>query len=140
MIAGIRDYNPSFYQEYNEWTQSADFVSYNGHSGLGANIRALARLGTFVEGQYQLYFINGCDTFAYIDSALADAHATVNPGFAGTKFFDLITNSMPAYFTDMAPSTITIIKALRDSKLTYRQILAKLPKVQRAVVSGEEDN
>lgn len=140
LIPGIRAYNPEFSVQYNQHTQTADLVAYNGHSGLGANIRALARLGTFVKGQYQIYFVNGCDTFAYLDKALTKAHEVVNPGENGTKYLDLIMNAMPAYFHHMSLSTLHLTKSLLEAKLNYRQILSGVPQVQRAVVSGEEDN
>lgn len=140
LIPGILYYNPEFSSQYNIHTQKADLVAYNGHSGLGANIRALARLGTFSKGQYQIYFINGCDTFAYLDKALTLTHELVNPGEMGTKYLDLITNAMPAFFHHMSLSTLHLTKSLLESKLNYRQILTDIPQIQRAVVSGEEDN
>ena len=46
--------------------------------------------------------MNGCDTYAYIDSALADAHSEVNPDDPdGTKYLDIVANAMPSLFISM---------------------------------------
>lgn len=140
LIDGILSTDDAFRKRYNERTKTSDLVSYNGHSGLGANIRALARLGTFVQGQYQLFFVNGCDTFAYVDNALRDAHAAVNPGYGPSKFFDIITNAMPSYFRSNADNNVALIQAFLGRSKTYRQIMSGFDRVQRAVVTGEEDN
>jgi hypothetical protein len=140
LIDGILSTDDAFKKRYNERTKISDLVSYNGHSGLGANIRALARLGSFVQGQYQLFFVNGCDTFAYVDNALRDAHAAVNPGYGPSKFFDIITNAMPSYFHSNADNNLALIQAFLGRSKTYRQILSGFDRVQRAVVTGEEDN
>ena len=70
LVDGIRSVDADFITTYNERTKRSDFISYSGHSGLGANIRALARMGEFVAGQYQVFLVNGCDTFAYVDDAI----------------------------------------------------------------------
>ncbi len=140
LIDGILSVDESFKKRYNERTRISDFVSYNGHSGLGANIRALARMGSFQQGQYQLFFVNGCDTFAYVDNALRDAHAAVNPGYGPSKFFDIITNAMPSYFRSNADNNVAMMQAFLGRSKTYRQILSGFDRTQRAVVTGEEDN
>jgi hypothetical protein len=140
LIDGILSTGDAFKKRYNERTKISDLVSYNGHSGLGANIRALARMGTFVQGQYQLFFVNGCDTFAYVDNALRDAHAAVNPGYGPSKFFDIITNAMPSYFRANADNNVAMMQAFLGRSKTYRQILSGFDRSQRAVVTGEEDN
>jgi hypothetical protein len=140
LIDGILSSDEAFKKRYNERTKISDLVSYNGHSGLGANIRALARMGSFQQGQYQLFFVNGCDTFAYVDNALRDAHAAVNPGFGPSKFFDIITNAMPSYFRSNADNNVALMQAFLGRSKTYRQILSGFDRTQRAVVTGEEDN
>ncbi len=140
LVEGIREVGEEFITEYNERTKISDLVTYSGHSGLGANIRALANMGSFQKGQYQIYLVNGCDTFAYVDKALENAHQLANPDFAGTKFFDIITNAMPSYFHANPRSNMTLVDALVEGTKTYREILAGFDEAQRAVVTGEEDN
>jgi len=140
LIEGIRVAGSEFIQKYNERTLNSDYISYSGHSGLGANIRALARMGEFAQDQYQIFLVNGCDTFAYVDDALRNSHASVNPGFGKDKFVDVITNAMPSYFHMNKRSNMTIINALVEQKKTYKQILSGFDVNQRAVVTGEQDN
>ncbi len=142
LITGIRQVygNSDFIEKYNERTKVSDFISYSGHSGLGANIRMLAKMGTFLPDQYQIFLINGCDTFAYVDNALAKAHQLVNPDFGPNKYLDIITNAMPSYFYSNARSNISVITALFEQKKSYQEILANFEYVQRAAVTGEEDN
>lgn len=140
LVDGIRTVNADFRAKYNERTKISDFVSYSGHSGLGANIRAMTRMGQFVQGQYQIFLVNGCDTFAYVEGSLRQAHADVNPGFGPDKFFDIITNAMPSYFHMNSTSNLSLIRGLVGQTKTYRQILQGFDQNQRAAVTGEQDN
>ena len=143
LIDGIRSVSSNFSTTYATLTLNADFIAYNGHAGLGANIRALARMGNWKTGQYASMLINGCDTYAYVDSALFDAHAAVNSDDPqGTKYLDLIMNAMPAYFHELADENMVMLKALANynAPKTYEQILRDFDDIQVALVSGEEDN
>lgn len=135
--------NAAFDKRYAELTKNADVISYNGHAGLGANVNALAGKGTVVKDQYTISFMNGCDTFAYLDDKLAKRFAAVNPGDAtGTKHLDSLVNAMPAYFSSMPTAALSLLDALahpNDPK-TYEQIFAKVDKAQVVVATGEEDN
>jgi hypothetical protein len=66
---------PVFEDRYNELSTDADVIVYNGHAGLGQNVRKLATMGRFKSGKYQIFYMNGCDTFAYVDGSLAEAQA-----------------------------------------------------------------
>jgi len=87
LVAQISSPSAEFVTTYNRLTRKSDFIAYSGHSGLGGNIRALARMGQFEPNQYQIFLINGCDTFAYVDHSLRDAHAAANPQFGPYKCF-----------------------------------------------------
>jgi len=50
--------------------------------------------------------MNGCDTFAYVDDSLSNAHRAVNPDdTTGFKYMDMVNNSMPAFFASMSGAT-----------------------------------
>jgi hypothetical protein len=134
---------PAFRARYEALSTRADYIVYNGHAGLGSNVRALARNGKWVAGQYTVVFINGCDTFAYIDSALNDAHKAVNPDdTTGYKYIDIVTNAMPSFFSSMSGATMSLYRGLIDqaNPKTYEQIFAGVDRSQVILVSGEQDN
>ncbi|MFO0554239.1 MAG: hypothetical protein U0271_38015 [Polyangiaceae bacterium] len=134
---------PTFDARYGELTKTADVITYNGHAGLGANVRALASKGQFTKGRYSVFFFNGCDTFAYLDDKLSGRFATLNPDDAkGTKYLDVVTNLMPAYFSSMPTASLAIVGALAhpNAPRTYQQIFSGIDSQQVVVVTGEEDN
>lgn len=143
LVDSIRETNAAFDARYATLTETADMISYAGHSGLGANVRALARKGRWVAGQYVVVLMNGCDSYAYVDKALWSAHAAVNPGdTTGTKHVDILMNAMPAFFSSNASNVRTLIESLlnRDTPKTYEQIFGGFDSSQVVLVSGEEDN
>lgn len=143
MIDNVRTAGPAFDSRYEALSGKADLIAYNGHAGLGANIRALANKGRWESGQYAMVFMNGCDTYAYVDSALFDAHAAVNSNDPeGTKHLDLITNAMPSFFRNMSESTMVFIRGLIrvEEPRTYEQIFRDISSSQVVLVSGEQDN
>ncbi len=153
LVDSIRNTSRDFDMRYEALTERADFVAYNGHAGLGANVRALANKGRWVRGQYAIVFINGCDTYTYISEALNDAHANVNrpedpnaehPDPHGTLHLDTVTNAMPAYFASMSGGSVAFIHAFigytNSSPKTYEQIFGDIDDDQVVIVSGEQDN
>src|SRR5262249_26321342 len=124
-------------------TPGADMILYNGHAGLGANVRALQQKGQFFPGTYQIVMMNGCDTFAYVDDTMQKTRALLNPSDpTGSKYLDVIANAMPAYFNSLPDTAMALIRALADlsSPMSYDQILAEIDPAQVVVVTGEEDN
>jgi len=133
----------AFDARYAELTPGADVILYNGHAGLGANVRALSQKGKFFPGKYQIVFMNGCDTFAYQDNALATVRAALNPDDpTGTKYMDTIANAMPAYFNDMSDASMALISALANpaAPKSYGAIFRSVSTAQVVVATGEEDN
>jgi hypothetical protein len=134
---------PAFRARYENLSTRADFIIYNGHAGLGVNVRALASAGKWVPGQYVVVQMNGCDTFAYIDDALFRAHKTINPDdTTGFKYIDIINNAMPAFFHDLSNTTMATFRGLVDhaNPKTYEQIFRNVASAQVVLVSGEQDN
>ena len=143
LVDNIRTAGPKFDERYEALSTHADLITYNGHAGLGANIRALARKGHWVAEQYVIVFMNGCDTYAYVDAALWDAHADVNEDDpTGTKYTDIISNAMPSMFRSMPRATMALVRGLMDHEapVTYEQMFERMDRSQVVLVSGEEDN
>ncbi|MDB4952644.1 MAG: hypothetical protein JWO36_213, partial [Myxococcales bacterium] len=134
---------PAFRTRYETLSTRADFIVYNGHAGLGSNIRALASAGKWVAGQYVVVFMNGCDTFAYVDGSLSSAHKALNSDdTTGFKYIDIVNNGMPAFFASMAGATMSMFRGLLayDNPKTYEQIFATVDSSQIVMVTGEQDN
>jgi hypothetical protein len=133
----------SFDARFAELTPGADLVLYDGHAGLGVNLRALTGKARFFPGKYQLFFLNGCDSFAYEDDSLTTARAALNADDrAGTKYLDMMLNAMPAYFSSMPGASMALIQALLhdEAPKTYDTIFKGIDTAQNVVVVGEEDN
>ncbi|HQY63732.1 MAG: hypothetical protein IPQ09_26550 [Myxococcales bacterium] len=143
LVDNVRTADARFNERYNALSTDADLIVYGGHAGLGQNVRALAQKGTWKAGKYVIVFMNGCDTFAYVDGSLAQTRARINPDDpTGTKYMEFVTNALPAFFSEMPNSALTMIKGLlrHDSPMTYEQIFTGIDDSQVVVVTGEEDN
>ncbi len=133
----------SFQKRFAELSTNADLILYNGHAGLGANVRAMANMGNFFPGKYQILFLDGCDTFAYADDTWARRRAPLNPDDpTGTKYLDVVTNAMPAFFSSMPDASMALIRALMhfEAPQTYPQIFKGVNPDHVVVAMGEEDN
>ena len=143
LVDNVRTAGSVFDARYESLSTDADLIVYNGHAGLGANVRALASKGKWKTGQYVVVFMNGCDTYAYIDSALAEAHMDVNSDDqTGTKYCDVVANAMPSFFRSMPTATLALFKGLlaKDKPKTYEQIFGGIDSSEVVLVSGEQDN
>ena len=143
LVDNVRTAGARFDARYEELSRYADLIVYNGHAGLGANVRALANKGDWQEGQYSVVFMNGCDTYAYVDEALFEAHAAVNEDDdTGRKYVDVINNAMPSYFFSMASASMALVDGLLsyDAPRTYEELFARVDRDQVILVTGEEDN
>ena len=143
LVDAITQVWQGFDARYESLTPTADVVAYNGHAGLGQNVRALAKKGKWVAGKYQVFFMNGCDTFAYVDGSLAQTRAALNPDDPkGTKYMEFITNAMPSFFMSMPAASASLIKGLASYKapMTYDQIFTSVDTSEVVLVTGEEDN
>jgi hypothetical protein len=134
---------PVFRARYEALSTRADYIVYNGHAGLGVNVRALASAGKWIAGQYVVVQMNGCDTFAYIDDALFRAHKNINADdTTGFKYIDIVNNAMPAFFSDLSNTTMAMFRGLLDhaAPKTYEQIFRNIAAAQVVLVTGEQDN
>jgi hypothetical protein len=143
LVDNVREGGPAFEARYNELSTEADIIVYNGHAGLGQNVRKLATMGKFRAGKYQIFYMNGCDTFAYVDGSLAETRALLNPDDpTGTKYMEILTNSMPPTWDSLPINTIALVRALRkhETPLDYEKLLGTFDQSGIVTVTGEEDN
>jgi hypothetical protein len=143
LVDNISQTGPEFDRRYEALSANADMIAYNGHAGLGQNVRALARKGRWVAGKYVIVFMNGCDTFAYVDGSLAETRARINADDpTGTKYMEFVTNAMPAFFSSMPNASMSLIRGLmkHEAPLTYDKIFESVDRSQIVLVTGEEDN
>jgi hypothetical protein len=143
LVDNISQTSFEFDRRYEELSQRADVIAYNGHAGLGQNVRALARKGKWVAGQYVIIFMNGCDTFAYVDGSLAQTRAAINHDDpTGTKYMEFVTNAMPSFFASMPSASMALVKGLLNtsSPMTYDQMFRNIDSAEMVLVTGEEDN
>ena len=134
---------PTFRARYESLSSRADYIIYNGHAGLGTNVRAMAAAGKWVQGQYVVVQMNGCDTFAYIDDALNRAHKNINPDdTTGFKYIDIVNNAMPAFFHELSNTSMAMLRGLiaHDQPKTFEQIFQSVDRSQVVLVTGEQDN
>jgi hypothetical protein len=143
LVDNVRQGGAAFERRYNELSGDADVIVYNGHAGLGQNVRALAKMGTFKSGKYQLVYMNGCDTFAYVDGTLAQTRARLNPSDpTGTKFMEILTNSMPPNWDSLPNNTMSLVRDLIkvEAPVKYTDILSHFDQSGFVTVTGDEDN
>jgi len=143
LVDNVANATTAFYDRYEGLSTRADLIVYNGHAGLGQNVRALAKKGKWVAGQYVIVFMNGCDTFAYVDGSLAQTRAAINPDDpTGTKYMEIVTNAMPAYFASDSEATMTLVGGLLNyaEPRTYERMFKDIDPHQIVLVTGEQDN
>jgi len=135
---------PAFDQRYSEATGKADLIVYEGHSGLGKNINALARNTGAQPGKYQLMYLYGCQTLAYLEPAMHERRTQLNGADRdpdGTKFLDVMATALPAY-GDGGRSTLALYRALLDTRAprTFNQLMTGISPLHLVTVFGEHDN
>ena len=143
LVDSITNVWPGFEKRYESLTLTADVIAYNGHSGLGQNVRALGQMGKWAAKKYQIFFMNGCDSFAYVDGTLAQQRALLNPDDpTGTKYMEFVTNAMPSFFQSMPNASTALVRGLLGyaAPKTYDQIFKEIDRSEVVLVTGEEDN
>lgn len=128
---------------YGPASKQADLVVYSGHSGLGSNINSLAARTEVAAGKYQIFYLNGCQTFGYLGRGLHDKKTAANGAGDrdGTKFLDVVANALPAYGDDGATGLL-LYKAIldQDAPRTYNDLLRQFSRIHLVAVFGEDDN
>jgi len=145
LVESVDGTGRDFDDRYGPLSEKADLLVYSGHSGLGKNINALAAKGKVAKGKYQLVYLNGCQSFAYLGTAMHDKHTAANGKDVdpdGTKYLDVVANALPAYGDDGATS-LTLYRAMLDfggRPKTYNQLLEDFSSIHLVAVFGEDDN
>ncbi len=145
LVQEVASTGPAFGERFGAASENADFIVYSGHSGLGKNINGLAERTRVKAGKYQLMYLNGCQTFAYLGNDLHSRKITAN-GAAndprGTKDLDIVANALPAY-GDNGDTIFTLYDAIRTysaAPKTYNDLLRDFSSLHLVAVFGEEDN
>jgi hypothetical protein len=145
LVHELQSVGADFATRYDAISEKADLVVYNGHAGLGKNVNALARKGKVAAGKYQLLLLNGCQTFAYIDTTLFDRRIEAN-GAAndpnGTRYLDVIGNALPGWTNNLTNMSMTLMRASTkpDAPKSFNDLMAEMPTNHLVVTFGEEDN
>jgi hypothetical protein len=132
---------PDFANRYGASVENSDLVAFSGHASYGLDVERFSKLGRFKSGQYQMFLLNACDSFAYEAPVLREAHLAINKAAAApASFFDLVVNAMPAPAHEIPGVTMSFVRAFAEGKQSYKEILATINEEQRAVVLYDEDN
>lgn len=131
--------------------ENADVFIYDGHSGLGGYLnleRFQTTLGRNLKlpvDKNQIFYFNGCSTFAYYNADYFGLKKTaVDP--EGRKNLDIITTSIGASFDIGARHDIELIVGLTDgSRPSWQVMMDRIYRVDRyqtalTHVNGDEDN
>lgn len=146
LVYEMQSVGTDFDTRYDPISAKADLIMYDGHAGLGKNVNALARKGKVTAGKYQLVLLNGCQTFAYIDTTMNDRRTAANGAAtdpAGTKFMDVIGNALPGYTNNLTNMSMSLVRASIKSDAapkTFNDLMSEMPEEHLVVVFGEEDN
>jgi hypothetical protein len=144
LLHSVADAGQDFDDIYRPASVKADFIYYGGHAGLGSNVASLASRANVERGKYQLIYLNGCQTFAYLGTAWHDKKREANGAQAdpeGTKDLDMVANALPSY-DDGGRSMLAVYKALVgvDKPQSYNDILKEFSARHLVAAFGEEDN
>lgn len=122
--------------------RDADIIIYDGHSGLGANLK-LKNLPNFRfrKDKYQIFFFNGCSTYPYYNGSFFEAKQ------GGARNLEVITTGLPTLSSTSAPNVLAVLKRFLDGRfVTYQTIMRELEDSNSAegtylsAVNGDEDN
>lgn len=90
LSGNVQQVDANFRSLVQRYSRDSDLVAYNGHSSLGANIRAFTAMTTFKPKHYYVYWINACKPFAHLDDAIFQGVRQANPGVAPSKYLDVM--------------------------------------------------
>ncbi len=126
----------SFLSAFTAVAADSDVVGYNGHAGLGNNVRGFLNAATFKPDRYYLYWINACQPYVYLNDTIFNAASRANHGRPWSENLDLMALVNIVTFSGGYDMSAIITDLVGQTK-TYAQILDHF---YGAAVIGEEDN
>ena len=138
--------NATLKQTFGDLSRESDFISYNGHADYGNNVKLMEEWSLVEKGHYQVFYLDGCSTFAYISKEMSNKVQQVNPSEAPSKNLDIIGNISPSYFAKMPEQNFYLIDGMIRGNESYSAMFAKIEAAtgqnysSNIVVIGEEDN
>ena len=131
--------------------ENDDVFIYDGHSGLGGylNLKRLQQsLGRPLKldvNKSQIFFFNGCSTFAYYNHDYCELKKTsADP--KGIKNLDIVSTAIGASFDIGARHDVILIAGIADgSRPSWKLLIDRMYRVDREQtalthVNGDEDN
>lgn len=127
-LVGNFDNRPQeFLSRLQGYLTNSDIISYNGHSGMGANIESWMNYYPIKDkNKYQILFFNSCDTFGYFRKEFLEE---------GNR--QVILNATPNYFGTFATSNLNLINKLLNNA-DFNEILLSLPIEQHPLVLSKK--
>ena len=132
--------------QFGRFSRESDFISYNGHAHYGVNVKLMEEWSQVDKGHYQVFYWDGCSTFAYTSQKMDRKVEMINPGERASKYLDVISNISPAYFGYMPLQNLALIDGMITGDKSYSEIFATIEATIAPeyspwiIVSGEEDN
>ncbi len=134
----VQGVNEKFRNQFTDYQKDSDVISYNGHAGLGENVRAFLRMVRPAPGKYSILWINACVPFAYFDDSAIDAFKIANPGVAWSKYLDMLIVSEVGTFAEVKDIQ-DLIRTLPTKALRFTELTPSMMNYAPVVI-GEEDN
>ena len=131
--------------------RTADIFLYDGHSGLGGYLDPerlrddTGRKLTLPQDKYQVFYFNGCSTYAYYTTKFFDLKKSASDP-KGTKNLDIITTGIGADFGAGARVDVTFLSYIASSQRpTWQQLIDRIRQAEGDMsalthVNGDEDN
>ena len=126
-----------------------EIISYNGHSGLGANLdldgmnirlKEVNASKLQFKKNYQIIFFNGCSTYSYYNRKYFKAKG-------GSQNLETILTGLPSYYSDMPGNNKAFLGPFSNFDLiSYPELVSDIEKTNLTTgttllfVNGEQDN
>ncbi len=147
---GLSSLTVVFQKLWVEAVNSGAVVLYDGHSGLGSNLN-VAKLEKSAKvkvapplDQYQLFFFNGCSTYAYYGKQYQQLKASTSDPL-GTKGMDVMVNGLETLFAVMGNTSWSVMDSVlrwaeTKQAVSYQTLAANIDSNNLFAIMGDEDN